>query len=340
MKRTFVGTALGLVFTSVFSFAASFAAAQTVRIGIQNSPAVDIIAKQLGYAEEMVDAEIEYVNFDSGRDAILAVGSNSVDMVLVGSSPSAFGLSSGVEGEVAYVFHLIAAGESLVCSEASGATTLEDLAGKTLAVPFGSTTHYDMLQALASVNLSEGDVTLLDLQPNDMVGAFERGDIDCGWVWYPALQSLYDAGGVSVTDAGQMAELGFPTSDLLIVSKAYGEENPETVAQYVAALDRAVTLVKDDMPAAVQALVAEFGLSADEAETALSTLTRLPAAEQLSPDELGTSDAIGGVADALYNQAQFLASQGLTEKALEPDFYKTVVNPSYLELAEKDGYIK
>ncbi len=205
------------------------------------------------------------------------------------------------------LFHLIAEGETLACSEASGTTTLEGLEGKTLAVPFGSTTHYDMLQALASVNLSEGDVTLLDLQPNDMVGAFERGDIDCGWVWYPALQSLYDAGGVSVTDAGQMAELGFPTSDLLIVSEAYGEANPETVAQYVAALDRAVTLVNEDMPAAVQALVDEFGLSADEAETALSTLTRLPAAEQLSAAQLGSSDAVGGVADALYNQAQFLA---------------------------------
>ena len=337
MHRT-ASMTLALVAAVVTGFAA--AQTDTVRIGIQNSPAVDIIAKQLGYAKEMVDAKISYVNFDSGRDAILAVGSNSVDMVLVGSSPSAFGLSSGVEGEVAYVFHLIAAGETLACSQASGATTLEDLKGKTLAVPFGSTTHYDMLQALNSVGLSDSDVTLLDLQPNDMVGAFERGDIDCGWVWYPALQSLYDAGGVSVTDAGQMAELGFPTSDLLIVRKAYGDEHPETVAQYVAALDRGVTLVNNDMPKAVQALVDEFGLSAGEAETALSTLTRLPAAEQLSPSELGTSGNIGGVAEALYNQATFLAAQGLTEKALEPDFYKTVVNPSYLELAEKDGYIK
>ena len=336
MKRTLASVIFSLLLVS----ALSLTAAQSVRVGIQNSTAVDIVAKQLGYAEEMVDAEIEYVSFDSGRDAILAVGSNSVDMVLVGSSPTAFGLSSGVEGEVAYVFHLIGEGESLVCSEASEATTLEDLAGKTLAVPFGSTTHYDMLQALESVGLGEGDVTLLDLQPSDMVGAFERGDIDCGWVWYPALQNLYDAGGVKVTDAAQMAEMGFPTSDLLVVNKAYGEANPETVAQYVAALDRAVTLVDEDMAAAAQAMVDEFGMTAEEAETAMSQFIRLTADEQLSPEELGSSEEKGGVSEALYSQAQFLAEQGLTEQARDLQVYQDAVNPSYLELAQENGYIQ
>lgn len=331
-KRT-ATTALGLVAALSFSFATA-----QVRVGIQNSTAVDIVAKQLGYAEEIVEAEIEYVTFDSGRDAILAVGSNSVDMVLVGSSPSAFGLSSGVEGEVVYIMHLIGEGESLVCSEDSGAAALEDLAGKTLAVPFGSTTHYDMLQALASVGLGDADVTLLDLQPSDMVGAFQRGNVDCGWVWYPALQSLFDAGGVKVSDAAQMAELGFPTSDLLIVNRAYGEANPETVAQYVAALDRAVSLVDSDMAAAVQAMVGEFGMDAAEAETAISQLIRLDASEQLSAENLGTSENVGGVAEALFNQAQFLAEQGLTEAALELESYQAAVNPAYLELALENGY--
>ena len=342
MKQRFVKIVFSLVLVMTVLGSIAAAQAESVRIGIQGTTSADIIAKQLGYIENLVEAEVEYVNFDSGRDAISAVGSNSVDMVLVGSSPSAFGLSSGVEGEVAYVFHLIAEAEALACNPEAGVSgdDLSTLAGKTLAVPVGSTTHYNMLQALGTVGLSDQDVTLLDLQPNDMVGAFERGDVDCGWVWYPALQNLYDAGAESVTDAGVMADLGFPTSDLLIVSQAFGEENPDTVAQYVAALDQAVQLINSDQAAAIDAIVAELGLEADAAETALTTLTQLTAAEQLSPEQLGTSEAVGGVADALYNQAQFLADQGLSEQALEPEFYETVVNPSYLELAQENGYIQ
>lgn len=309
-----------------------------VRIGIQNTTSTDIIAKQRGWAEELVGAPIEWLSFDSGRDAILALGAGGVDMVLVGSAPSAFGLSSGVNGEVAWIFHILGEGESLVCHPDSGVSTLADLRGKTLAVPFGSTTHFDMLQALASAGISDTEVTLLDLGTNEMVAAYERGDIDCGWVWFPALQNLYDAGAVKVFDAAEMAALGFPTSDLLVVNRDFGATYPDTVARYIGALNKGVTLANEDLEAAAQDIANEFGMDPEAAETAMSQVARISAEDQLGPDFLGTSAAIGAMADALYSQATFLAEQGIIESAESLEFFQTAVNPTYIELALEQGY--
>lgn len=313
-------------------------APERVRIGIQFLTATDIIAKQRGWAEELLGVPIEWVTFDSGRDAVLALGAGGVDMSLVGSAPAAFGMSSGIDAEVAWIFNLLGENEALVVNPESGVNSLEDLAGKTLAVPFGSTTHYDMLQALATVGLSEQDVSLLDMDPNTMVAAFERGDIDGGWVWFPALDGLYKAGGKKIFDALDMADAGFPTADLLLVNRQFGATYPGAVSRYVAALNRGVLLDREDPDAAAQAMVDEFGIELETAKTAMAQVKRLSASEQLDATFLGTSTDVGAMADALMSQAQFLRDQGLIEEAYGLAFYQERVNPSYIEGALENNY--
>lgn len=315
-------------------------APERVRIGIQLLTATDIIAKQRGWAEELLGVPIEWVTFDSGRDAVLALGAGGVDMSLVGSAPAAFGMSSGVDAEVAWIFNLLGENEALVVRPDAGVRTLEDLAGKTLAVPFGSTTHYDMLQALDTVGLSEQDVTLLDMDPNTMVAAFERGDIDGGWVWFPALEGLYRAGGTKIFDALDMANAGFPTADLLLVNREFSATYPDTVARYVAALDRGVLLDREDPEAAAQAMVDEFGIDLETAKTAMTQVKRLTASEQLDATYLGTSQDVGAMADALLSQAQFLKDQGIIAEAYDLAFYQERVNPSYVERSLEEGYVE
>jgi taurine transport system substrate-binding protein len=309
-----------------------------VTIGIQTSTSTDIIARNQGFAEEALGIPIEWVEFPSGNDAILGLGSGSVDMALVGSAPTASGLSTGVDGEVAWIFGLLGEGEALVAQGDAGIESLEDLAGKTVAVPFGSTTHYNMLQALRLANLTLDDVDLLDMDPTQMVAAFERGDIDAGWIWYPALNSMYDAGGVLVSDAGAMADAGFPTSDVLVVSREFGATYPDIVARYVGALNQAVAFTEADLDAAAQIMVDVFGLDLEDARISLEVLTRLDADTHLEATYFGTSDAPGAFGDSIYSQAQFLADQGLITAAEDQDFYLERVNPSYIEMAIAKGY--
>ncbi|WP_219636024.1 ABC transporter substrate-binding protein [Streptococcus agalactiae] len=47
----------------------------------------------------------------------------------------------------------------------SGIKTPQDLIGKTIAVPFVSTTHYSLLSALKHWNIPEDKVKIINLRP-------------------------------------------------------------------------------------------------------------------------------------------------------------------------------
>lgn len=62
---------------------------------------------------------------------------------------------------------------------------LEDLKGKRIGIAYGSTAHYSLLKALAAVDLSERDITLVPLKVNKMGDALAKGKIDAFSAWEP-----------------------------------------------------------------------------------------------------------------------------------------------------------
>jgi taurine transport system substrate-binding protein len=82
---------------------------------------------------------IEFFQFTSGTEVINAMASGSIDISLNGSSPTAAGYSRGVDLQVIYIYDNINDAEALVVDDT--VTAPQDLMGKTIAVPFGSTTH-------------------------------------------------------------------------------------------------------------------------------------------------------------------------------------------------------
>ena len=106
-------------------------------------------------ANGLAGKSIDFVKFTSGTEVINAMASGSVDISLNGSSPTAAGYSRGVDLQVIYVYDNINDAEALVVDDS--VTAPQDLAGKTIAVPFGSTTHFHMMFALRAVqHLAEG----------------------------------------------------------------------------------------------------------------------------------------------------------------------------------------
>jgi len=311
---------------------------ERVRSGIQLVTATDIVSKQRGWAQAMLDVPVEWKSFESGRQAILGLGARGVDWTLAGSAPAAFGLSTGVQGEVVWIFHLLGENEALVAQGGSGIESIEELKGRKVAVPFGTTTHYDMLKALDVAGVEPAELTLIDMEPPAMAAAFERGDIDAGWVWFPALQRLYDTGGVVIMDALDMAEQGFPTADTLVVDPAFGRKHPDVVARYIATLHCGVVLGNRSLETIAGDIAREFGIDISTAKTALSQVKRLTAREQLDAKWLGTSQERGGFAEALWSQAQFLKDQDIIESAHGKSFYRERVNPRYIQIAIDKGY--
>jgi taurine transport system substrate-binding protein len=283
----------------------------TIRIGYQTFPSGDLIVKNSRWLEEALpDYNIKWTKFDSGADVNTAFIAKELDFGALGSSPVARGLSAplNIPYKVAFVLDVAGDNEALVARNDSGIDTIGALKGKRVATPFASTAHYSLLAALSQNGLSPSDVQLVDLQPQAILAAWDRGDIDAAYTWLPTLDDLRKSGKDLITSR-QLAKDGKPTLDLGVVSDEFAAANPEVVDTWRQQQARALTLIHEDPAAAAKAVAAEIGLSPEATEGQIKQGVFLTPEEVASTEWLGAEGQPGNIANNLQNASQFLADQ-------------------------------
>ena len=334
-RRWLIGVVAGLVAAVLAAGAEAQGKPNKVTIGYQVIPNGEIVAKALGWHEKEMGVKIEWKQFDSGRDVNTAMAAGGIDIGLAGSSPVANGIASGVPYEVIWIYDVIADNEALVARKGKGISGVKDLVGKKVATPFGSTTHYHLLVAFTVFGVDPKQATILDMQPPDMLAAWQRGDIDAGFVWEPTLIKLVENNGQIVLSSRALAEKGYMTADLAVARKAFAQKYPDLVAAYVKSLSRATDLYRKDPKEAARAVAKEIRLSEAEALRQMKTMVHLNGKDHLGAAYLGTSSKKGGLAKALKDAADFLVAQKTIRSAPALAAFEQAVNPSYVERAMK-----
>ncbi|WP_025770043.1 taurine ABC transporter substrate-binding protein [Thioalkalivibrio sp. HK1] len=276
---------------------------------------------------------IEFVKFTSGTEVINAMASGSVDISLNGSSPTAAGYSRGVDLQVIYVYDNINDAEALVVDDTIVAP--QDLKGKKIGVPFGSTTHFHMMFALEQFGMSPRDLDVLDMSPPDMVAAWERGDINGGFVWDPALGAMKKKGRILLT-SGDLSNWGKATFDAMVARKGFTSEHPDFACEWVKMVSSADADYRsnpDDYgPGTMKAMGVAKAVSGDESQVGmvLSLYDYPTLEEQVSQTWLG-----GGVQNALMAASEFLVSQGKLDGVL--DSYADSATPKFAQMVLDGG---
>ena len=284
---------------------------ETLRIGYQTFPSGDLIVKNNKWLEEALpEYNIKWIKFDSGADVNTAFIAKELDFGALGSSPVARGLSAplNIPYKVAFVLDVAGDNEALVVRNESGVNTIADLRGKRIATPFASTAHYSLLAALAQNGLSPSDVQLIDLQPQAILAAWERGDIDAAYSWLPTLDQLRKTGEDLITSR-RLATDGKPTLDLAVVADEFAAANPEVVDTWREQQARALATIADEPAAAAKAIAAEIGLTEQDVAGQLKQGVYLTPAQVASAEWLGSEGAPGNIAANLQSASQFLADQ-------------------------------
>jgi len=292
-----------------------------VRVGYQLIPNGDLVVRDLGWLESCLpNADISWVKVASGGEMVQAFGSGSVDLGLVGSSPATKAVSppNNIDMQVIWIHGVIGEAESLVVQEGAG-ETLPDLAGKTVAVPFASTAHYSLLAALERDGMSASDIDLINLSPDAMLAAWERGEIDAAWVWAPTLPLLTETGHI-ILSAADTAEAGAPTFDLAGATREFIEANPEFMETWTAVQDQAVQMIQDDPDAAAESIAVQLGITPQEVLDQIGGYTFLTAAEQAGEDYFG-----GQLAQDLINTADFLVTQEEIDEVNTVEAYEAAI---------------
>lgn len=283
----------------------------TVRIAYQTFPSGDLVVKNNKWLEEALpDYNIKWTKFDSGADVNTAFIAKQVDFGALGSSPVARGLAAplNIPYQVAFILDVAGDNEALVARNGTGIESIADLKGKRVATPFASTAHYSLLAALAQNGLSANDVQLVDLQPQAILAAWDRGDIAAAYSWLPTLDQLEKNGKVLITSR-ELADKGKPTLDLAAVSSSFAKDNAKVVDVWRQQQARALTEIKNQPDAAAKAIAAEVGLSPEDVAAQLKKTVFLTPDQVASPDWLGTDGKPGNLAANLENASQFLADQ-------------------------------
>ncbi|MBD2102983.1 aliphatic sulfonate ABC transporter substrate-binding protein [Leptolyngbya sp. FACHB-261] len=305
---------------------------KAIRVGFQVIPNAELLAKAMGAVEkEFPNSKVTWIQFDSGRDVNTAMASGGIDFGLIGSTGTSTGIARGLPYQVYFIHDVIGDNEALVVRKDAGIQSLKDVKGKKIAVPFGSTTHFSLLSALKAEGLDASALTILDMQPPDMLAAWQRKDIDGGFVWQPSLTKMTSDGGTVLLTAKKLSEQGIVTADVGIVRKEFADQYPEAVRRYVTVLDEAVQFYRDKPEDAAATLAPQLGLSKQESLAVMNELVWLNASEQADGKFLGTPNSAGAFAQVLKESADFMVAQKAIPSAPDLATYQQAIRNEFLQ---------
>lgn len=311
---------------------AGAAGAETIVIGHFGNPTPMQVAAAEGKFSEATGWDVEWRKFAAGTDVIAAMASGDIKLAELGSSPLAIAATQGVDLQMFMLAQVIGTAESLIVRDGAEIETIEDLKGKRIATPVGSTAHFSLMGVLAKAGLTPDDVTIMSMPPDQIAAAWEQGAIDAAFIWEP-VQSQITKTGKRLVGADETAAWGYPTFDAWVVNKEFAEENKDGVVGFIKTIAAANQAYLDD-PAAWTAdseqvkIIADYtGAEPAQVPDVLKGYTFLPLSEQVKPEWLG-----GGLADALKSTAQFLKDAGRIDSA--GDDYTPFVTDEYVKAAQ------
>ncbi|MGE8636936.1 MAG: ABC transporter substrate-binding protein, partial [Achromobacter piechaudii] len=200
------------------------------------------------------------------------------------------------------------------------------------------TSHFHLLVGLEQVwKINPRDVRILNMQPPQIVAAWQRGDIDAAYVWPPALTEIEKTGKI-IADSEAIGRASVPTFDGIVVDRAWAAKNPKFMAAFTGVLAKSYADYHAnsakwtaDSPQ-VKGIVRLIGGKPEDIVSALKLLVFPTAQEQASSTWLGGGKESGAVR-ALDASAKFLKDQKQIDRALTD--YSPHVTDQYAKAAAK-----
>ncbi|MCH3972225.1 MAG: ABC transporter substrate-binding protein [Oscillospiraceae bacterium] len=312
------------------------ASASIVNIGVQTLITPELVTRYEKLYEKYLGMKVNLVQFNSGADINKAFSSKSLDIASIGSSPVSIGLANNLGYEVIWYHDVIGSAESLVATKASGIHKIEDLKGKKVATPFASTAHYNLLNALKFAHMKTSDLQLLDMQPNDIYAAWQRGDIDAAYVWNPVLGEITKESGTVIMGSGDLVKKGVVTADLAVINKDFAAKHPAVATGYIKAQLYGLSQYQSNQSKAIKEIASAAGISETEAKNQAKGFTYPAGKEQLGAGYLGTAKEKGALAKTLKDTADFLVQQGSIDKSAPLSTFQNGITSEFIEKALRE----
>jgi taurine transport system substrate-binding protein len=287
------------------------------------------------FYEAATGAEFSWIEVQSGSQVLAAFASGSADMAFgVGLPPTVRGVALRVPFHIAALTADGAISHTLIVRASQNITKPTDLVGKRIAVPGGTDAQMSLITWLGLKGIPLGQVHLLNLDPDPMLAAWKRGDIDAAEIWNPTWARLLADGGVEFQTHDDLRAAGWRLDNSVMVHNDFMAKYPDTVTDTLRALMHATDIQKADPGQSAQVLSQQMGLSLPDTETAMKAYLLDDLSNEATPEVLGTPGHSGRFADSMKSVSDKMANLKLIDVA-SPDLsvFQAVLAPQFLQAA-------
>lgn len=286
----------------------------TIKVGYMNNYGSlwsVLTADQMGYMEEM-GITLELSSFADGPTIISAMESGSIDIGYIGDG--AHKLCAQGNAEIIALSH-ISNGDAVIGGP--NVTSLEDLAGKTVAYAAGTSSEVILTNALNSVGLTMDDITAMNMDPSAIVTAMLTGDVDACALWSPESLTVLEQveGATKLADNMTFSDTSISLASWIAMPDRVESER-DMFVRFVTALFKGMDYSADEHYDEVAEWVAD--LLAIDYESAYN---QRGDAEWLSGKEVYDGIADGTVAGYYELQQELMISSGNLESEVPVEDY-------------------
>ena len=292
-KRSFIKIIAGVALASA-ALTPAFAQDLTkVRVGYIadyfGSSMVAIANDQGLWEKHGLEAQLNV--FTNGPIQVQALGAGSLDFAYIG--PGALWLPASGKAKVIAINAL---GYTDRVIAQPGIESIEDLRGKRVAVPEGTSGDMLLRLALDKAGMTLDDIEVVTMDPSTIVTAFASGQVEGAGIWYPFVdvirQRVKDLKELS-SNENFFPEVAFPSSFIVSNEKAADED---TIRKMNAVIKEALDYRRENLDQSVQITAAFLGVPV-EPLAAEAPQARLPSSDEL--EQLSADGSVDGWLDTL-----------------------------------------
>lgn len=291
----------------------------TIKIGVQGSGGVFGKAREEKWFEqefEKLGVKVEWSEFQSGPPMTEAIASNKLDIAGLGNLPVIAGQAAGIKYQIISQMLDGKNNVAIIVPADSTATTIADLKGKKIAVTKGSNAYNFLYRGLDTVGLSDSDIEMIQLQPDEAQPAFESGGVDAWATWDPYITINSLSGKAKVLADGE--SVGVLSPSFTIARDDFANKYPELVTLYLKVVNKALVWEESNLDAAIDRYATERGIPREIIE---GTFTRAKTINIAISDE---------VVGEMQNTADFQFEAKNIRKAVK---VADITNNQYIEAA-------
>ncbi|MEV4510831.1 aliphatic sulfonate ABC transporter substrate-binding protein [Dactylosporangium sp. NPDC049525] len=279
-------------------------------IGDYNGTSLLAVADKQGLWKKYgIDATVKV--FTNGPVQVQALQSGDLDFGYIG--PGAFWLPASGQAKIIGI-NTLGAADRVIAQP--GITSIQQLRGKKVGVPEGTSGDMILTLALQAAGMTNKDIQRVPLDASTLVSAFSSKQIDAAGFWYPAIATIKK----TVPDLVELAKNDDFTSKVSFPN-AFVAGN-KVVAEKAAAVTKVIQVLREatdyraahpDETVAATAEMLKQQVDAVKADAANS--------KALTTQELDAATKDGTVGKWLTGMGDFFVSAGKLKEPVDPKTY-------------------